>query len=60
MNEPGKSFRRRSWEWLERRIAQEIRAAAKLRRSHSRRKPFVELLADHTEAQRRRRNPGRG
>jgi Type II/IV secretion system protein len=41
-------IRRRSWEWLEGRIAQEIRAAERLRRSSSRRKSFVELLAEHT------------
>ena len=54
MIEPGKSFRRGSWQWLERIIAQEIRAAERLRRSSAARKPFIELLAEHSEADRRR------
>ena len=54
MNKPGKSFRRGSWQWLERRIAKEIRAAERLRRSSSRRKPFIELLDEDSQAHRRR------
>ena len=54
MNEPGKSLSRGSWEWLQRRIAKEIRAAERLRRSSGRRKSFIELLGEDTEADRRR------
>ena len=41
-----------SWEWLERQIAEEIRAADKLRRHATHRKPFIEVLAQHPEAYR--------
>ena len=54
MNEPEKFSHRRSWQWLERRIAKEIRAAERLRRSSSRRKPFIELLDEDSQAHRRR------
>jgi len=54
MNEPERFSDRRSWQWLERRIAKEIRAAERLRRSSSRRKPFIELLDEDSQAHRRR------
>ena len=54
MNEPEKFPNRRSWQWLERRLAKEIRAAERLRRSSSRRKPFIELLDEDSQAHRRR------
>jgi hypothetical protein len=62
MNELEKSFRRGSWQWLERRIAKEIRAAERLRRPSSRRKPFIEVLelvGEHSEALRRRTKAAR-
>lgn len=44
------TLRHGSWEWLERKIAEEIRAAEKLRRHPGHRRAFAELLTQHPES----------
>ena len=48
-NRPG------SWAWLARQIAEELRKARRLSRGASTNRPFIKLLAEHTQASRVRR-----
>ncbi len=44
-----------SWAWLTRQIAEELRKARSLSRGASTNRPFLKLLAEHTQASRVRR-----